>query len=1081
MGWAIVRISACLLLLAVGSPAWADPRAEAPETRAPARARLSEAYGKLPLNFEANRGQSDPRVRFLARSPGYTLFLTPAEAVLVLTRPGSQGPGERESRLTEDGVRVGGAVLRLAFVGANPTPRVAGLEDLPGKANYFLGKDPARWRTQVPTYAKVEYRDLYPGVDLVYYGHRGQLEYDLVLQPGADPARIVLAIQGADRLDVDGQGDLVLHTAGGAVRQRKPVIYQDVDGVRRQIAGGYVLKAAHQVAFQVGVYDASRPLVIDPVLVYSTYLGGSQTHEHGLGIAVDSSGNAYVTGSVSFGHTSANFPTTAGAFQPAFGGSTDAFVTKLDPTGSRLVYSTYLGGSGSDVGASIAADAAGNAFVTGRTSSTNFPTTVGALQPSFGGGWADAFVVKLDPTGSALVYSTYLGGGGGPDPVGGELPGDWGAGIAVDASSNAYVVGSTSSANFPTANAVQPASGGFHDAFVVKLDPTGSALAYSTYLGGSSRDVGVGIAVDPAGNAYVIGSTLSADFPTANAVQPASGGFDDAFVAKLDPTGSALAYSTYLGGSEGEAGKAIAVDPSGNAYVTGWTQSTDFPTAHPLRPVNGGAGVFGSTNGGDRWAGLGLNNLSVSALVVDPTRPLVVYAGTWGDPVAAGTTSDDALYTEASTGGDGVFKSADGGASWAAVNAGLSVLDVRALAIDPKTPATLYVGTQGGGVFKSTDGGESWVPSSGTGPEVHSLAVDPMNPSILYAGTSREIFKSVDAGATWIRLELSPSAVALAIDPVMPSTVYAAVPSGGVSKSTDGGVTWTPVNMGLESGHPAFRHWPVLALVIDPVNTLTLYAGTYVGVYKSVNGGASWTSASRGLGAGTVSALAIAPPTNGLPTDPPILSTVYAGTSQSGAFRSTDGGGTWTAVNTELTNEFVVSLAVDRTTPSVVYAGSRGHSKDAFVAKLDATGSALAYSTYLGGWHDDRGLGIAVGSSGHALVTGSTKSSDFPVANAVQPTFTGGRDHVGSAVADAFLTKVDPSGSSLVSSTYVGGGGYDAGHAVATDAAGDAYVTGVTNSFDFPTANPAQPALGAFGECCWTYDAFVLKIADTGP
>lgn len=967
---------------------------------ATAEVRVNEAYGKLPLSFEANRGQSDPRVRFLARSPGYTLFLTPAEAVLVLTRPERQGPGEGP-RLSGEGPKLRGrpdgrevtrAALRITFAGASPRLLVEGREE-PGKANYFRGNDPAKWRTQVPTYARVHYRDLYPGIDLVWYGNQRELEYDLVVAPTADPGQIVLGIEGADRLEIDAGGDLVLHTAAGAVRQRKPLVYQEADGVRRTIAGGYVLKDAHQVAFQVGAYDAGRPLVIDPVLVYSTYLGGSNTHDSGLGIAVDGFGNAYVTGYVFWGHTSADFPTTAGAYQTAFGGGTDAFVAKLDPTGSSLVYSTYLGGSE----------------------------------------W------------------------------------DSGRGIAVDDSGNAYVTGYTSSTDFPTVNAVQPAFGGGGDAFVVKLDATGSRLEYATYLGGRGADVGTGIAVDASGNAYIVGSTASPDFPTANAVQPASGGFDDAFVVKLDATGSAFAYATYLGGRDGDAGTGIAVDGSGSAYVTGWTQSNDFPTANPLKAGNGSARVFKSATGGERWAGLGLNNLSVSALVLDPVRPLVVYAGTAGAPVAAGI--EEGAYYGTFTDGDGVFKSTDGGASWTAVNAGLSVLDVLTMAIDPRTPSTLYVGTRGGGVFKSIDGGENWGARPGTHPVVRSLAIDPVNPSIIYAGASwGGLFKSFDGGASWTRLELAPPAIALAIDTVMPSTLYAGVDArtGGVSKSIDGGMTWTPMNIGLASPNPAFQSWPVFALLIDPANPLTLYAGTYVGVFKSIDGGAIWTRVLSGAG---VTALAVAPTTNGL------LPTVYAGTFGGGVFRSTDGGVSW---NMGLANETVPSLAVDPTAPSVVYAGTRGHRTDAFLAKLDPAGSAMAYSTYLGGWHDDRGFGIAVDSSGHALVTGFTRSHDFPVANAVQPTLTA-HDSVGLPMADAFLTKVDPSGSSLVYSTALGGSRSDGGAAVATDASGHAYVTGITQSFDFPTANPFQPTLGALGECCFTTDAFVLKMADTGP
>jgi len=477
--------------------------------------------------------------------------------------PAEVKPSKRE-RATQ-------AVLRIRFVGANPKTRVQGQEELPGKANYFIGNAPTKWRTKVPTYAKVRYDDLYPGVDLIYYGTQRQLEYDVVVRPGADPNRIIFGIQGADDLEVDAQGDLVLHTAAGQIRQHKPFVYQEVDGVRKEIPGGYVLRDTHQVGFRVTAYDPSLPLIIDPLLVYSTYLGGAN-NDNASAVAVDAAGNAYVTGITA---SATNFPTTAGAFQTTLGGGSDAFVTKLNPTGTALIYSTFLGGSDFDTGVGIAVDASGNAYVTGSTASTNFPTTAGAFQTTLagpgGGSLTDAFVTKLNPTGTALVYSTYLGG----------RDFDNGEEVAVDAAGNAYVTGRTSSTDFPTTVAAfQTTSAGGGDAFVTKLNSTGSALVYSTFLGGAeSSDGGFGIAVDALGNAYVTGLTNSTDFPTtAGAFQTTIGSTQSAFVTKLNPTGSALVYSSYLGGSSLDQGSGIAVDARANAYVTGVTLSTDFPT-----------------------------------------------------------------------------------------------------------------------------------------------------------------------------------------------------------------------------------------------------------------------------------------------------------------------------------------------------------------------------------------------------------------------------------------------------------------------------------------------------------------------
>src|SRR5439155_9537608 len=503
-------------------------------------ARVSETYGKLPLHFEANRGQTHQDVRFLARGSGYSLFLTPTEAVLTLIKPEPLARKRAARGSSRPRGPVTGVVLRMALAGANPDPRMTGLEELPGKANYFIGNDPAKWRTDVPTYAKVHYQEVYPGIDLVYYRKQRQLEYDLVVRPGADPSTITLRLTGADKVEVDVQGDLVLHTAAGPIRQQRPFIYQEVGGVRKEIPGGYVLKGEQHIGFKVAAHDARRPLVIDPILSYSTYIGGGG-RDSGHAIAVDAAGNAYVTG-VTF---APNFPTTAGAFQTSCDSCFRAFVTKLDATGSALVYSTYLGGSGGDAGYGIAVDAAGNAFVTGDTNSSDFPTTATAFQTTYGGGYGDAFVTQLDAAGSALVYSTYLGGNGYDD----------GSSIAVDPAGNAYVGGLTQSIDFPTtAGAFQTrGTGGTTSAFVAKLDPAGSALVYCTYLGGSGGTGGGRLAVDASGNVYVNGST-GIDFPTTAGSFPTTygGGGRHGFVAQVDPAGSALVYSTYLGGSGGD-------------------------------------------------------------------------------------------------------------------------------------------------------------------------------------------------------------------------------------------------------------------------------------------------------------------------------------------------------------------------------------------------------------------------------------------------------------------------------------------------------------------------------------------------
>jgi len=537
-------------------------------------------YRGLPLIFEANAGQTDPAVKFLSRGPGYTLFLTPTEAALALIRsPADADPARK------------GTLLRMKLVGANSRPSVSGLAEQPGKVNYFIGDDPKQWRTNVPTYAKVKYESVYPGVDLVYYGDGRQLEYDFVVAPGSDPKVIALAFEGADNLEVDAQGDVVLAVNGGELRLRKPLVYQEVDGRRTPIAGNYMLKPGSRVTIQVAAYDVTKPLVIDPVIVYSTDLGGSGT-DRAFAIAADGAGNAYVTGDT----ISIDFPTKA-PYQSTLSKSTttDCFVTKINTAVTdvaSLVYSTYLGGSSNDLCSGIVINSSGNAFVTGQTNSTNFPGS--ALSKAKGSG--DIFVVKLTSAGSGLVYSAFLGGSAA----------DSAAAIAVDAFGQAYVTGKTTSKDFPVVGGFQTSpgvSGGdpSGDAFVTKLNAQGTAIFYSSYLRGSGADEGRGIAVDNAGNAYVTGTTSSSStggFPLTGA-GGSLGGASDAFVTKVNTTvagGASLVYSTYLGGSCAEEGRAIAVDASGSAYVTGQTFSRNFP----------GAGTFGfQQNLGDSGSACG--------------------------------------------------------------------------------------------------------------------------------------------------------------------------------------------------------------------------------------------------------------------------------------------------------------------------------------------------------------------------------------------------------------------------------------------------------------------------------------------
>ena len=530
---------------------------------------LRETLSRLPLAFEENRGQTDSRVRYLSRGSGYSLFLTSDEAVLSLRREGSPAGVGR------------GSTVRMRLAGANRSPAVAPEAKLPGRSHYYLGSDPKAWRRNVERFARVRYAGVYDGVDLVYYGSQSQLEYDFVVQPGADPGQIRLQVGGASDVRLSAGGDLLIQTAAGELKQHRPLIYQEIHGERKEIPGRYLLASAApgqpvDVGFAVGDYDQARPLVIDPVLAFSTYLGGGGT-DFGSDIQVDAQGYVYVTGRTA----SVNFP-VANPQQGYGGGSgapnmegTDTFVTKLTPAGDALVFSTYLGGSGLDLAYSLSLDPDRNVYVAGQTSSYNFPVQA-ALQPTHGGGGIDAFLTKLDTAGF-LQFSTYLGG----------AATDVGWSVLHDGQSNVYLGGATWSLNFPTLNALQPvhantgtSSAAFEDGFVTKLSADGSALQFSTYLGASAgRESCRGLALDPSGNLCIGGNTTSNNFPvTAGARQPALAGRTDAFYTKLSPDGTQRLYATYFGGNYEDNLYGFGVDGQGNVYLSGFTFSTNLPT-----------------------------------------------------------------------------------------------------------------------------------------------------------------------------------------------------------------------------------------------------------------------------------------------------------------------------------------------------------------------------------------------------------------------------------------------------------------------------------------------------------------------
>lgn len=628
--------SGVLVLLFIGIRNFRPPQSETAKPRGP----LSRKTSTQPIVFEVNEGQADPRIKFLSRAAGRALYLTGNGAVVVLRSPHAGRDKAPET------------VVQMTLEGANPHPQITGSEKLPGRVNYFIGNDRKEWRTNVSTYRKVRYSQIYPGIDALYYGNPEDLEYDFIVAPGADPEQIRLNVGGTRKTYIDDKGDVILRTDAGDVRLQHPTIYQETGGKKHEIAGGYALEAG-TLRFRVASYDHRKPLVIDPVLAYSTYLGGNDTDE-GQAVAVDKDGNVYVAGLTH----SANFPISGSAAVPAFPGfpgALSAFVTKLNPTTGALIYSTYIGGDNDTSAWALAVDASGNAYVTGGTIAMNFPTQ-NPVQAQYAGS-ADVFLSKLNADGSGLLYSTYFGG----------FSADYGYGIAVDGSGLVYITGSTSfspSTFFPvfrtTPGVVEPqvpcstnACGSNLHAFVAKFDTTQSgdaSLLYSTYLAGSAGEIGYAIAVDTSGNAYVTGYTASSDFPTLRPLQAtcASCPQGDAFVSVLNPTGSSFLYSTFLGGSGFDSGFGIAVDTAGNAYVTGSTsqpggnggpigfpvtssafQTTTVSEAAFITKLNpAGSALMYSTyfgNVGTYGTGIGVDvsgNVYIAGTTIDPALPV---------------------------------------------------------------------------------------------------------------------------------------------------------------------------------------------------------------------------------------------------------------------------------------------------------------------------------------------------------------------------------------------------------------------------------------------------------------------------
>jgi uncharacterized protein (TIGR03437 family) len=698
------------------------------------RAQIIKAYGQLPLPFEANRGQVGRQVKFIARSSGQTLFLTAHEAVLSL----------RSSNIDQP---IQSATVKMSLVGGNAQSRMVGLDELPGKSNYFAGADPQRWYTNIANYARVKYDEVYPGIDLIWHGNQQRLEHDFIVAPGADAQRIRWAFAGAQALRVDAQGELVLQTAAGEMRLLKPQAWQEVAGERRPVACAYAIKGKQQIGFKLGAYDRRRELIIDPVLLYASFLGGSG-FEQGVGIALDPEGNIYVAGVAA----STDFPGPS-SIRPAADESSDAFVVKLNPNASAIIYGTWLGGAGRDVPTALAVDQSGNAYVTGSTGSADFPVTAGVLQRTLGGGFGDGFVTKLNPAGSALVYSTYLGGSGS----------DFTTGIVLDSSGLFKTSDSGASWNDSgvTLSTTQVRS--------LTIDPTNSNTLYAGTLVGVAKSTDGGVQWRLTGQGG------------------AGGALGSVQVVAVDPSNPNIIYAggefggIYKSTNGGDSYTSIFNDLPADTSVNFFYDILIDPTAPATVYMGTDGGAYKSLNGGTSWARMqGLDfgatpsqRPRVNRLIFDPANRAILFAAT----------------------NRGLFKTTNGGNTWVGLNNGLGPSnfgsEVFALVVDPTMPNTLYAGLAGfnGGLFKTTDGGATWRASNAglflagqtVALSVNALAINPSAPMTLYAGTSAGVYKTVDGGATWTAANngLPLLAVnALALDLRAPANLYAGMNGG---------------------------------------------------------------------------------------------------------------------------------------------------------------------------------------------------------------------------------------------------------------------------------------------------------------
>ena len=1005
--------------------------------------RIKEAYGKLPLSFEENLGQANSMVKFVARGGNTSLLLEPTGVGLMI----GNKDGLRKNR---DDVRVSFTSLRMKLVGSNSSAQVAGLDRLPGKANYMIGNDPKRWRIGIPTYAKVRYREVYPGIDLIYYGNQQRLEYDFAVAPSADPKIIRLAFDGLKQTCLDTNGDLVLLTENSEVRYHKPAIYQELNGKKRSIAGQYKLHENNEVGFEIGDYDRNRPLVIDPVLLYSSFgIGGDS-------IAVDSQGNAYVIGSTYL----PNFPTLS-PLQQQIDGEQDVFVVKFNSSGTGLVYSTYLGGNGRDLGYSIAVDPQHSIYVTGRTFSSNFPGATPVNTPTF--------------------FKTANGGGG------------W--------------------------NAVNSVPGGGR-VYAVAVDPHNSTTIYLAAL--SQKNLPLYFKTTDGGSNWTAINNNLPDLGDLIVKVPLSP------LLVIDPVNTSTVYLSYIN----RAYKTIDGGSTWKEIINTNTNIVDFV----IDPVNlstlylvTGGSMIKSVDAGESWQVLN-SGYSFTGIAVDPANHNILYLGS-------------ARYA---------YKSTDGGLTLNQISNGLPDERVDSLVVDYITPATVYAATPKG-VFKSLDGGNSWASSNkglpldgGYGSTIR-LKIDPINPSTLYAaagsfGGSNGVYKSIDGGNVWNRVVdglSNADVILLTLDPSNPSTLY----TSAISDGSDAFVTK------LNASGSAIVYSVYLAgnhndygtdLTVDGEGNAYVVGTTdsdnfprTTGAYqlKLGNGGnrqltdafvvklngsgaITYSSYFGGNNADYGNAVAIdtgskiyitgetesedLPIINALQTDAISIDAFVAkiDPSQSGTrsfIYATYLGGDYAQAGVDIAADALGNAYV--LLSSIKFPGLLGYSPPlitgmpltsgafqskpaaGYLAKLNPTGSALIFSTYLGSGTDQLGHGyksdrpeyfngLALDAVGNIYIAGLTRVSYFPITpGAFQPAYIAGRncDLYGMPCADAVVMKLNAAGSALVYSSFLGGDFEDNAKSIAVDKEGSVYFTGGASSNGFPVTPGAYQIAADYG------------------